>query len=121
MNENNLLWVKVIKSCYGNDGGFSIAKPKNTKSGVWMGIIKLVWGLHNNGLISFDTMSKKVGNGANTSFCNDVWCGDIMFRARFHHLFAISRNRDVVVSELWNGSNWSFQWSCNINGGVLAT
>lgn len=42
-----------------------MANPKKVKSGVWMSILKLVWDLHDKGLLPFDTMSKKVGNGAN--------------------------------------------------------
>lgn len=71
LNDYNLHWVKVIKSCYCNDGGFLMAAPYKENQGVWMGIVKLVWDLHVKCLIPFDSMCKKVGNGANTSFWLD--------------------------------------------------
>lgn len=54
LNDQNLLWVKLIKSCYGSDGGFSMGTPNRTKSGVCMGIVKLVWKIHHNSLIPYD-------------------------------------------------------------------
>lgn len=81
LNGQNLLWVDLIKSCYGQDGGFYMSDSVRHKSRVCMGIIKLVWDMYNKGLITFDSIYRKVGNGENTRFWLDVWCGDIVLKA----------------------------------------
>lgn len=120
-----------------------MAAPYKENQGVWMGIVKLVWDLHVKCLIPFDSMCKKVGNGANTSFWLDFQCRDmflvrlcvikwkwcryellvrcLVFRACFHRLYAIAYNRDTSVSDYWNGSTWNIRWICIRNGGGLST
>lgn len=42
--------------------------------------------LHNDQIIPFDTLKKKVGNGRNTLFWKDVWLGDTPLKLRFLYL-----------------------------------
>lgn len=58
-----------------------------------------VWDMHNRGLITFDSICRKVGNGQSIRFWNDVWCGHIMFRARFYRLYVVACNVDVLVND----------------------
>ena len=103
LNSSNLLWVDLIKSCYGSDGGFCMASRSKPKKGVWMGIVNTVWDMHYRGLIPFDSICRRVGNGQSISFWNDVWCGDIMLRDRFPCLCVVASNVNALVSDYWDG------------------
>nr|KAJ0226436.1 hypothetical protein LSAT_V11C100021980 [Lactuca sativa] len=72
LNGDNLLWVSLIKSCHGSDGGFSLSSYRS-KLGIWMRVVNLVWNLHNNGKILFDSMRRQVGNSVSIRFWLDVW------------------------------------------------
>nr|GEX85425.1 RNA-directed DNA polymerase, eukaryota, reverse transcriptase zinc-binding domain protein [Tanacetum cinerariifolium] len=56
-------------------------------------------------------MHKKLGNGVNTSFWEDVWRGNVVFKYRFPRLYALeSPKRIVVASKLAHSSvAYSFQ------------
>lgn len=110
LNSSNLLWVDLIKSCYGSDGGFCMASRSKPKKGVWMGIVNTVWDMHYRGLIPFDSICRRVGNGQSISFWNDVWCGDIMLRDRFPCLCVVASNVNALVSDYWDRHDWKFQW-----------
>lgn len=95
------MWVKIINSCYGEDDGFMLASSTRVNNYVWMGIVKLFWDLHNRGIIPFDSVCRKVGDGGNTKFWVDNWCGSISLRARFPRLFDVARNKDAYVKDYW--------------------
>nr|KAJ0208844.1 hypothetical protein LSAT_V11C400207080 [Lactuca sativa] len=119
LNGVNLLWVSLIKSCHGSGGGFSLSSSYRLKSGVWMRMVNLVWNLHNNGKIPFDSMRRQVGNGVSIRFWLDVWVGDIILKARFLWLFAMAVNGEAVISDYWVGNSWEIPWRRSISGGVL--
>jgi hypothetical protein len=57
---------------------------------------------------------KKVGNGGNTSFWHDVWCGLGTLREAFPRLFQLSLHPEATIKDFgeWeNGSwRWHFEW-----------
>ncbi|KAL4563259.1 hypothetical protein LXL04_027299 [Taraxacum kok-saghyz] len=119
---SNRLWVKVIKSCYGVDGGFlgGLANSVTGRTGVWRGVLKLVDRLHTAGTLSRDSVRRQVNNGASTRFWSDVWCGPISFQHRFSRLFHLTTNQEGMVSEFRNGQSWQFQWNREVRGGASA-
>jgi hypothetical protein len=59
-------------------------------------------------------VTKKVGNGAQTSFWRDKWIGDSPLKERFPRLFSISNQKEAMVAELWipesDEASWRFIW-----------
>jgi hypothetical protein len=57
---------------------------------------------------------KKLGNGANTSFWNDIWVGEVPLKDRFSRLFTISTQKENTVASLWNPivgeEHWRLLW-----------
>ncbi|GKC52964.1 RNA-directed DNA polymerase, eukaryota, reverse transcriptase zinc-binding domain protein [Tanacetum coccineum] len=46
----------------------------------------------------FSYMQKKLGNGADTSFWDEVWHGDTTLKQRFHRLYALELNKKIDVA-----------------------
>ncbi|KAL7606993.1 hypothetical protein Lser_V15G19826 [Lactuca serriola] len=120
LNNQNLLWVKIINSCYGEDGGFMLASSTRVNNYVWMGIVKSFWDLHNRGIIPFDSVCRKVGDGGNTKFWVDNWCGSISLRARFPRLFDVARNKDAYVKDYLVNNQWLFIGTVTLEARFLA-
>ncbi|GJV63889.1 tetrapyrrole biosynthesis, uroporphyrinogen III synthase [Tanacetum coccineum] len=90
LNGNNMPWVKLIKSCHGTEGGFLDGGTTPPKSGVWASIVKACMKLHTRGLVPNSAIRRKVGNGRNTRFCKDMWCGDGTLEATYPRLAALA-------------------------------
>ncbi|XP_071703931.1 uncharacterized protein [Rutidosis leptorrhynchoides] len=112
LTETDTLWVRVIRSLYGPDGGlFSQTDATNRGcTGVWRDIIcagHLIEG-HN---ISFkSSFVKKVGNGSNTLFWEEGWCGPEKFSVLFPRLYRLEASKSTKVSERLVGDHVSWRW-----------
>ncbi|GJW16562.1 hypothetical protein Tco_0023998 [Tanacetum coccineum] len=56
------------------------------KGSLWASVIKAIHGV------------KKLGNGVDTSFWDDVWRGDTTLKQRFHRLYALELNKKIDVA-----------------------
>ncbi|GJY72569.1 RNA-directed DNA polymerase, eukaryota, reverse transcriptase zinc-binding domain protein [Tanacetum coccineum] len=95
--EGDALWRKVIKSFYGEDGGFNDSLRDGKKV-----------------VTSFN---KKIVTGCNTLFWKDVWCKDgVRLMDRFPRLFALESNKDCFIFERWAHTNgvWRGVWMWRI-------
>ncbi|GJW04255.1 putative reverse transcriptase domain-containing protein [Tanacetum coccineum] len=77
----NLLWTRVIKAIHGEDGE------------------------NGNGF------KKKLGNGADTYFWEDLWHGDMVLKQRYPRLYALEVKKTVDVASKLSQENltWSFR------------
>lgn len=59
-------------------------------------------------------LARNVGNGANTSFWEVAWGGDLAFRIKYPRLFSLSNQKEALVGDLGTLNtpecNWSFSW-----------
>jgi hypothetical protein len=59
-------------------------------------------------------VSRRVGNGDNTSFWEVAWKGDVPLHIKYPRLFSLSNQQEARVAELWvvnaTGSQWMFSW-----------
>ncbi|GJX13103.1 hypothetical protein Tco_0204861 [Tanacetum coccineum] len=51
---------------------------------IWRVIVQEMEAFKAQGIDLFSCMQKKLGNGADTSFWDDVWRGDTTLKQRFH-------------------------------------
>ncbi|XP_071727876.1 uncharacterized protein [Rutidosis leptorrhynchoides] len=86
--ETNSLWVKVIKSFYGNSSLLDTVGQPHTfvTNTTWIHIVKT--GLHIDSLgVNFKaSFVKSIGNGKATSFWKDVWILDVPLKEKFSRL-----------------------------------
>jgi len=59
-------------------------------------------------------VSRSVGNGENTLFWSDVWCGGEEFRVRFNRLYDLSSFKGTLVSDMchlgWGVDGEAWRW-----------
>ncbi|GKC97012.1 putative reverse transcriptase domain-containing protein [Tanacetum coccineum] len=89
------IWRIVIKSFYGDDGGFgSRAYPAGNRR-VWYGITKAVSSIEELIQAFKNSFQLKVFNGSNTLFWKDLCCGNgVRLKDSFPRLFALENNQD---------------------------
>lgn len=66
-HEKKELWIKVISSIYGNDGGFN-SSPTSLGKGVWNSIRKACVSIDRLNIPFSNTFNRKIGNGVTFSF-----------------------------------------------------
>ncbi|RVW34912.1 putative ribonuclease H protein [Vitis vinifera] len=112
--EREVLWKKVISHKYGVEKGGWCTRAERGRYGVglWKAIRKEWLGM-------YSSLAFRVGNGRKVRFWKDKWCGDEPLYESFPSLFAISRAKDVWVSEVWNpdgvGDGWTPLFSRALN------
>ncbi|GKB08710.1 hypothetical protein Tco_0837022, partial [Tanacetum coccineum] len=91
------LWARVIKSIHGEDG--KIGKySKAAYPSLWLDIVHEMELFKKKDIDILSCMHKKLGNGANTAFWEDVWRGDVAFKHRFPRLYALETCKGVDVA-----------------------
>ena len=72
--EGDRLWVKIIKSIYGCDGGLLFEIRDDRLSGsIWGDIVRVGKDIDKTGINFCSSFGKTVGNGYNTRFWLDRW------------------------------------------------
>jgi hypothetical protein len=51
----------------------------------------------------------KIGNGEDTDFWLDAWCGDTTLKEKFSDLFEISEEQNISVAAM-SGNRWRMTW-----------
>ncbi|GJX87592.1 putative RNA-directed DNA polymerase, eukaryota, reverse transcriptase zinc-binding domain protein [Tanacetum coccineum] len=91
--EKQAMWCKVIRSL----GGLKEYSSLRPNSKPWYHIAKLKDDLLKVNINLPSLFKKKLGNGRNTSFCNEIWVGDSPLIASFPHLFHLETNSNCLV------------------------
>ncbi|GKE88958.1 hypothetical protein Tco_1566433 [Tanacetum coccineum] len=100
ITQSTSLWARVIKVIHGDDGKIG----KNAKSNYpssWLDIVHETDVLKKQGIDVTNCIKIKLGNGENTLFWDDIWCGDIVLEYSYPRLYALESCKTVkVVSKL---------------------
>nr|GEW41214.1 RNA-directed DNA polymerase, eukaryota, reverse transcriptase zinc-binding domain protein [Tanacetum cinerariifolium] len=79
----------------------------NGRYSLWSIFIRVLHG--NIGDIDFlSFLNKRVGNGLETSFWEEVWLGDKNFKTRFPRIYALKSNRKLIVASKMNHNDVGF-------------
>nr|GEX72921.1 RNA-directed DNA polymerase, eukaryota, reverse transcriptase zinc-binding domain protein [Tanacetum cinerariifolium] len=101
MNDHDSIWVKVIKSIHGRDGGFGTFDWNPVGNGVWATIVKVVDQMHEKQIIPLNSVALQLGNGHNVSFWNAIWVGEHRLRDKFPWEFDTESNKECSIAERW--------------------
>ncbi|GKA24778.1 RNA-directed DNA polymerase, eukaryota, partial [Tanacetum coccineum] len=96
-NDKNALWSRFIHALHGNSGGIN-KRSKVSYSSNWMSIVTEVSKLKNNNIDLLGFMKKRVGNGLDTSFWEDVWRGEKSFKLSFPKVYALETDKKISVA-----------------------
>ncbi|GKC14551.1 RNA-directed DNA polymerase, eukaryota [Tanacetum coccineum] len=65
----------------------------------WLDIIQDLHSLKSKGIDLMQFIRKKVGNGENTSFWDENWTGDDIFKNIYPRLYALEENKSISVAD----------------------
>jgi hypothetical protein len=102
LEEEDGLWIQLVKAKYGVDKGIQNIKMKSNDSPVWKDLLK-VKHLYTQGRVMV------VGNGNSTDFWSDAWCGSVPFCEKFPQLFDICLQQQMTVA-VAAASGWQFRF-----------
>ncbi|GJZ49884.1 RNA-directed DNA polymerase, eukaryota, reverse transcriptase zinc-binding domain protein [Tanacetum coccineum] len=108
--QKNLLWTRVIKAIHGEDGKNGSGFKVGYKS-IWRIILQEVETLKIKDIHLNNFMHKKLGNGADTYFWEDLWHGDMVLKQRYPRLYALEVKKTVDVTSKLSQENltWFFR------------
>lgn len=107
-NNPNSLWVRVITAIHGEDCFLNLSSKNR---GLWQRIGDSAKILHEIPSFSHNVITRKIGNGHNTKFWTDVWCGESTFASLFPRLYALESQKDCTVSSRRGSSCWEWRWN----------
>ncbi|GKB66637.1 RNA-directed DNA polymerase, eukaryota, reverse transcriptase zinc-binding domain protein [Tanacetum coccineum] len=96
------LWIRVIKCIHGATGGINNASNSNIKNSTWNSIIAAINGLKAKGIDLVSYCSRKIGNGADSSFWYDTWCGNQSLKVMFPRIYNLETVKDCSIASRLN-------------------
>ncbi|GJZ17316.1 RNA-directed DNA polymerase, eukaryota [Tanacetum coccineum] len=72
---------------------------------IWLDIIHEVEKVKEHGIDLVSYIHKKLGNGANTSFWEEIWRGDVEFKKLYPRLYALEAIKNVTVASKLSQTN----------------
>ncbi|GKA23567.1 RNA-directed DNA polymerase, eukaryota [Tanacetum coccineum] len=83
---------------HGNQGALDSCNTKSRRSPL-LDIIQDLHSLKSKGIDFMQFIRKKVGNGENTSFWDENWTGDDIFKNIYPRLYALEENKSISVAD----------------------
>ncbi|GJW72068.1 RNA-directed DNA polymerase, eukaryota, reverse transcriptase zinc-binding domain protein [Tanacetum coccineum] len=117
ITQKELLWSRVIKAIHGEKGRIGCRYNARHKS-VWCDIIREVDYVNSQGFDLFSFMQRKVGNGEDTCFWDDVWCGETSLSHSFPRLYALEEDKGISVASKMAHVNLSSSFRRSPRGGA---
>ncbi|PWA36452.1 RNA-directed DNA polymerase, eukaryota [Artemisia annua] len=100
------------------NGGFGNANFSVSGISPWSRILAAVSRLISKQVIPSTFLQKRVGNGSNTRFWDDVWIDNQLLPTRFPRLYALETCKDANISDRWPATGWSWSWRRIMRGGI---
>nr|GEX91304.1 RNA-directed DNA polymerase, eukaryota [Tanacetum cinerariifolium] len=94
--QKDALWVLVIKSFHGVSGNLD-RDIQVGKCSPWLDCIRSKEQLKTKGANLLSCITKKVGNGNDTSFWLENWMEGDVLKSKFSRLYALEENKKVTV------------------------
>nr|GEX26395.1 RNA-directed DNA polymerase, eukaryota, reverse transcriptase zinc-binding domain protein [Tanacetum cinerariifolium] len=115
--QGNFIWTKVIKALHGEDGNLNWPTTAKFPSN-WLDIIRSFSNLYNKGVDLLGSIKKKIGNGENTMFWDELWKGGVLFKNLFPRLYALESVKNISVADKMAQPSLEYSFRRNIRGGA---
>ncbi|GKA06528.1 RNA-directed DNA polymerase, eukaryota [Tanacetum coccineum] len=113
ISQDNSLWARVINAIHGH----SIQVPAASSPSLWISIVREFHVLKSRGIDLVSYCKKRIGNGLNTRFWEEVWIGDQKLCNLFPRIFALENDKTCTVAvKLLDGIERSLRR--HVRGGV---
>ncbi|GJZ83347.1 RNA-directed DNA polymerase, eukaryota, reverse transcriptase zinc-binding domain protein [Tanacetum coccineum] len=110
LNNHSNLWVRVIQCIHGLEGSINVVPNSSLKRSTWGSILSSINSLKQKVIDHISLCSRKIGNGADSRFRDDIWCGEQSLKVMFPHAFV----RSLVDSHILDTDNEATRWNRNI-------
>ncbi|XP_071715184.1 uncharacterized protein [Rutidosis leptorrhynchoides] len=111
-NETDSLWVRVIKSIYGRDGGLGFLGNASHLGRVspWKNIVNIAKHMSSCNYIFIESFKLLIGNNSSFRFWEDSWLNGRCLKDVFSRLYMLEQEKSTLIKErvIWNGLRWSF-------------
>ncbi|GKD64091.1 RNA-directed DNA polymerase, eukaryota, reverse transcriptase zinc-binding domain protein [Tanacetum coccineum] len=106
----SMVLISLIKAIHGVKGNIDDSQTKISGS-IWQELVREFAALKSKGIDCVSFIKRKLGNGENTLFWEDIWLGDFALKMTHPRLFALELKKDIIVAEkMGNASlNLSFR------------
>ncbi|GKE61909.1 hypothetical protein Tco_1512276, partial [Tanacetum coccineum] len=71
----------------------------SSRTSIWLDLIREFSSLCHKGIDLIALVKRKLGNGENTLFWEDIWLGDSSLKTKFPRLFALESCKGISVAE----------------------
>ncbi|GKD23921.1 hypothetical protein Tco_1225624 [Tanacetum coccineum] len=115
--QTNSIWTKVIKGIHGVDGNMN-KNVKDKHPSIWLDIVKETMHIKNQGTDLCGFIQKKIGNGIDTSFWEEIWRGDSAFKFLYPRLYALEPCKSITVAEKLGHTNLASSFRRQPRGGI---
>ncbi|PWA89278.1 RNA-directed DNA polymerase, eukaryota [Artemisia annua] len=112
------LWIRVINSIHGPGGEINCdtnTRPKRSTSG---SILSSINSLKSKGVDLFSFCSRKIGNGLDSSFWFDTWCGNQPLKTMYPRVFFLNTDKRCSIASRVGLNDWSLVLRRDPRGGV---
>ncbi|GJS77471.1 RNA-directed DNA polymerase, eukaryota, reverse transcriptase zinc-binding domain protein [Tanacetum coccineum] len=96
-NDNRSLWARVIQAVHGEDGSLSNS-PKSYRASIWLDIVRDLTHIKKQGIDLLGLIKKKVGNGEDTLFWEDVWKDNVAFKLLYPRVYELESFKKITVA-----------------------
>ncbi|GKD44506.1 hypothetical protein Tco_1269151, partial [Tanacetum coccineum] len=110
ITQRTSLWKRVIKAIHGDDGKIG-KSSKAAFSSSWLDIVNEMVIFKKQGINVYSFIHKKLGNGKDTAFWEEVWREDEAFKYKFPRLYALEtcKGIDVAAKLTYISLDYSFR------------
>ncbi|GKB38202.1 RNA-directed DNA polymerase, eukaryota, reverse transcriptase zinc-binding domain protein [Tanacetum coccineum] len=102
--QGSSLWDRVIAAIHG-DLGHLHRLPTSSYSSTWMDIVRVTFNLKQQGIDLISYILKKVGNGENSLFWDDIWMGDTALKEQYPRVYALEASKSISIADKLAHSN----------------
>ncbi|GJX23690.1 hypothetical protein Tco_0228135, partial [Tanacetum coccineum] len=98
------IWANLIKAIHGTKGKLDVPNSKISGS-IWQELVQEFLSLKAKGIDCFSFIKRKLGNGENTTFWDDLWLGDSVLKTSHPRIFALESRKNISVAEKMNSDS----------------
>ena len=108
---NNTQWKRILQSVHEIQGVKASSKTfSKAKGGTWSQLLSNDTDTTKIRAIIEEGMIVRIGNGESVRFWHDSWCEAEILKRTFPRMFAISLQKNLLVSQMgvWNEKSWAW-------------
>ncbi|GKU95921.1 hypothetical protein SLEP1_g9218 [Rubroshorea leprosula] len=114
MVEKEALWNRVVEAKYGihKEKDWEGKNVKHSCSSWWKAVWKLDKEVGNKKGWVYKGLVKSVGEGNDTLFWKEKWCGKRTLKEKFNRLYKVAVSKEALIKDMgeWRDGEWSWNW-----------